>query len=274
MTVIQAILLGIVQGATEFLPISSSGHLTLVPWVLNWRFEPSAKMAFDVLVHWGTLSALLLYFWRDLVAIVVAAADGLVHRRPFGDPAARMAWYLIAASVPAAALGLWLEDQIGKAFQNPMVVSGLLLITAAVLAVSERLAKRTRDVDAIRLPDALWIGLAQALALLPGISRSGVTIAAGMTRGLRREDAARFSFLLAIPVMVGAGVMSILDLAQRPDAASQILPMLAGFLSAGLVGYLAIRFLLAFLERRSLYPFAIYCTLAGLGGLMLSIFRG
>lgn len=274
MTVIQAILLGIVQGATEFLPISSSGHLALVPWLLNWRFEPSAKMAFDVLVHWGTLSALLIVFWRDLVALIVAAVEGLIHRRPFKDPAARLAWFLLAASVPAALLGLLFKDQIGKAFENPVFVSILLLVTAALLTVSERLSKRTRHMASVRLADAMWIGLAQALALLPGISRSGATIAAGMTLGLRREDAARFSFLLAIPVMVGAGVMSILDLAQRPDAASQILPMLAGFLSAALVGYLAIRFLLAFLARRSLYPFAIYCTLAGLGGLMLSMFRG
>jgi undecaprenyl-diphosphatase len=274
MTILQAILLGIVQGATEFLPISSSGHLVLVPWLLHWELQPAAAMAFDVLVHWGTLLAVVVYFWKDLVGLVSAAVRGLIQRRPFADPQARLAWLLLVASLPAALLGVLLKDIVEAAFARPMAVCFALLITAIILLLGERLGNRQRDMQALRILDALWIGLGQAVALFPGISRSGATISTGLTRGLRRPEAARFSFLMAVPVMLGAGSLALLDLLSSPDALQYIPPLLGGFLAAAVVGYLAIRWLLSYLARRPLHVFAAYCALVGLAGLIVGFIRG
>lgn len=275
MTIFQALILGIVQGATEFLPVSSSGHLVLVPWLFGWEFSDAYGLAFNVMLHWGTLTAVIVYFWRDLLAIAQGMLRGVVARQPWGTAQARLGWLLIAASLPAALLGLLLEDLIAGAFERPSTVSIFLLITAALLAISERLGKRERRVEQIGLLDALLIGSAQALALFPGLSRSGSTIAAGLLRGMERHAAARFSFLMAVPVMIGAGLLSFADFFQagagpRPD----LLVMLSGFLSAAVIGFLAIRWLLRFLAERPVWVFAVYCAAAGSAGLMLSVLRG
>ena len=274
MTLLQAFLLGLVQGATEFLPVSSSGHLVLVPWVLGWRLEPQAAFVFDILVQWGTLVALVAFYWRDLVGMVRAVILGLARRRPLEDPLARLGWLIAAASLPAAIAGLLLKDAVESAFNSPTAVSAFLLGTAVLLFLSERLSRQTRQLSELTLIDALWVGLAQALALLPGISRSGSTIAGGLTRGLRRPEAARLSFLMFVPVMLGAGVITLKDLAGAPAPAAQLPALAVGFLTSAVVGYLAIRWLLGYLSRRSLTPFALYCLAVGLGGLLLSVLRG
>ena len=174
MTAFQALILGIVQGATEFLPVSSSGHLVLVPWLLGWQLDPQAAFVFDVLVQWGTLLAVIVYFWRELPGLALAALRGLIHGHPLESPAARMAWLLVLASLPAAVLGLVFKDTVEATFGQPTMVFGFLLVTSALLAVSEWLGHRTRSMESLRWTDALWIGLAQVLALFPGVSRLGL----------------------------------------------------------------------------------------------------
>jgi undecaprenyl-diphosphatase len=273
MTILQSVVLGIVQGATEFLPISSSGHLVLVPWFFGWHIKPSIGFVFDVLVQWGTLLAVVAYFWRDLVGLTRAALTGLIERRPFGSPDARLAWLLLLASAPAAVLGVLIKDNIEAAFSNPPIVSVFLLATAGLLAISERVGDRLRSMRSIGWIDALVIGVAQSLALLPGISRSGSTIAGGLVRNLRRAEAARFSFLMSVPIMIGAGLIALLDLAKAPNPGGQLPALAVGFVTAAIVGYLSIRWLLRYLKERPLTPFIVYCAIVGSLGLLFSALR-
>ena len=274
MTPAHALLLGILQGATEFLPVSSSAHLALLPWLLVWEVDPQAAFVFDVLVQWGTLLAVLVYFRKDLFGLVRAAGAALLRRRPFESAPSRLFWFLGAATLPAAVAGLIFKSAVQAAFGNPSSMGLFLIGTAALLLVGERWGRRERGLDTLRLTDALWIGLLQAVALLPGISRSGATITGGLLRHLRRQDAARFSFLMSIPALLGAGVVALADLSSLPLASEQLLPVLIGVLTAAAVGYLAIHGLLSFLARHALTPFAFYCLTAGLFTLLVSIFRG
>jgi undecaprenyl-diphosphatase len=273
-TLLQALVLGIVQGATEFLPVSSSGHLVLVPWLLGWQLDPGVAFVFDVLVQLGTLAAVIAFLWRDLVSLARAALAGLVQRRPLATAEARLAWLIAVATIPAALAGILFKDVVERAFASPAAVSAFLLLTAALLYASERLGRPRRDLPSLTVADALWVGLAQALALLPGVSRSGATIAGGLGRGLHRPEAARLSFLMSVPVFLGAGLVATRDLAASPHALTQAPPLVVGFVTAAVVGYLAIRWLLAYLARRPLTPFAVYCLLAGVAGLILSGLRG
>jgi undecaprenyl-diphosphatase len=274
MSVFQAVALGIVQGLTEFLPVSSSAHLVLVPWWLGWRFQPDAAFAFDVLVQLGTLVGVILFFARDLVEIARAAIQGMIHRRAQESPLASRFWYLALATLPAVVAGLALKDIVEAAFANPAATSASLLITAAGLALAERAAHSGRNLESMRRGDAWWIGVAQAVALFPGISRSGATMAAGRARGFLRPEAARFSFLMSIPVMLGAGLLALGDLLALPTVKDLALPLAAGFLAAAVVGYLSIRWMLAFVARRPLTVFSVYCLLAGLAGLATTVVRG
>jgi len=269
MTILQSIILGLVQGLTEFLPVSSSGHLVLVPYFLGWQFSQQEIFIFDVLVQWGTLLAVIIYFWRELAAIIAGFVRALFDRHPFATYDARMGWYLILATIPAVVLGFLLKDKVEAAFSNPRATGGFLLLTAVILVIAEIVGKRQRSMEQINWLDALWIGFAQTLALFPGVSRSGSTIAGGMTRNLDRPAAARFSFLMSIPVMLGAGTLALLDLAHMSDLGGVIPPLLAGFFTALIVGYIAIRWLLTYLTRHSLYLFAIYCTAIGLLALIV-----
>lgn len=269
MNIFQAIILGILQGATEFLPISSSGHLVLVPWALNW---PNPGLAFDTMVHWGTLVAVVAYFYRDLVRLARDWFGNLFLRRP-ASTNSRLAWLLIIGTLPGVIIGLVGEELFERLFLAPAWVSFFLLITAALLAISERIGKRTKSTDQLTVREATLIGAAQGLAIAPGISRSGATIAMGLVLGLRRPAAARFSFLLSIPIVFGAGLMQLFKLVSNPGESVAIIHMVLGFVAAAISGYLCIRFLLSYLQRGKLYPFAIYCAMVGVGGLMLVALR-
>ncbi|MBA2487923.1 MAG: undecaprenyl-diphosphate phosphatase, partial [Chloroflexi bacterium] len=204
--ILQSMAIGVIQGLTEFLPISSSAHLILVPRLLGWRDPFLNSPEFDVMLHMGTLLALLLYFGRELVVLARAWLASIRERRLKGDAQRRLAWLLIVTVVPAAIIGALFEDFFDETFRDVLLaIPVFLVVGAALLAVAERIGRRERGLDRLRLPDALVIGVAQALALFPGISRSGVTIAAGLFLGLERAAAARFAFLMGVPITAGAG---------------------------------------------------------------------
>jgi undecaprenyl-diphosphatase len=259
MELVQAFVLGLVQGATEFVPVSSSGHLVLVPWLLGW---PQPGLVFDTVVHWGTLVAVLAYFWRDFIALAGAWGRSLASRN-LGEPEARIAWLIIVGTLPAVLMGYVGEDFFESLFAAPAWVASFLLVTGLILALSERLAQRRKEPHQLAFLDSIIIGIAQGCAIAPGISRSGATMAAGLFRGLQREAAARYSFLLATPIIFGAGLLQLLDLFKMEDATAHLPPLILGFLTAAISGYLCIRFLLSYLQRGKLYAFAIYCWLAG-----------
>jgi undecaprenyl-diphosphatase len=270
LNVLHAFFLGFLQGATEFLPVSSSGHLVLVPWLLHWD---SPDLTFGIVVHWGTALAIVVYFWRDWLSLILAGFRSL-HQRSLAEPDARLFWFVVLGTIPAALIGWKLEDFFETLFARPVPAASFLLVTAALLVASERLGRCEHDLDKLTWLDALIVGLAQALAIFPGISRSGATIAAGLMRGLRRESAARFSFLLATPIILGAGLLKLIDLAQMGDLATQAPALVAGFLSAGVVGFGCIHFLMRYLQRQRLYPFAIYCAVAGSACLLVALAQG
>lgn len=263
---LQAVILGAVQGLTEFLPISSSAHLVLVPWALRWE---SPGLLFDTVLHWGTLLAVVVYFWADLWSLARAWVDSIA-RRKVDTPQAWLVWLILLATVPAAVIGYLFGDFFEGLFSAPSAVSGFLLVTGLILAAAEWAYPRTRKVDTLRLGDAVIVGLAQAAAIAPGLSRSGLTIAAGIFRGLGRESAARFSFLLSVPIILGAGLSQMVHAVATPGATAWF-PLVLGFASAAISGYLAIHFLLGFVRRRRFWPFAAYCWAVGLAALVANV---
>jgi undecaprenyl-diphosphatase len=273
MSLMQSMLLGLVQGLTEFIPVSSTAHLILVPWLLGWEFPTEAEFVFDVLVQWGTLLAVLVYFRRDVAAILLAVIAGLRRRRPLETFEARLGWLVVAATLPAVLIGLVFKDFFEATYASPVGTAAFLLGTAALLFLSERFGRRDRGLTGLGWLDAVVIGFAQAVALLPGISRSGATIAGGLARGLDRPAAARFSFLMSMPALLGAGVLATLDLLAIPNFAAYLPPILAGFVVAAVVGYACIHWLLSYLARHSLYVFAAYCVLASLACLAIAALR-
>lgn len=271
MTVIQSIILGIVQGLTEFFPISSSGHLVVVPFLLQWEIPPAEAFVFDVLVQVATLVAVIGFFWKDYYVILRGIIRGLRRRRPFETQPARLGWYILLASIPAAVVGILIKDAVEGAFANPIITSIALFGTAILLIIAELVGKRQRILDEVTWLDALVIGVFQILALFPGISRSGTTITGGMTRDFDRPAAARFSFLMAVPIMLAAGIAATLDLLAIPNLGDILPVFIPGFVAAAVVGYLAIGWLLSFLTRYSLYYFAAYCGIVGLITLLVAI---
>ena len=270
MTIFQSIILGIVQGLTEFLPISSSAHLVITPMLFRWQIPQQQAFIFDVLVQVGTLVAVIVYFWRDLLGILQAVFQGLVQRKPFASPQARLGWFIVLATIPAGIFGMLIKDQVEQAFSSPLTAGVFLLVTAVLLTAGERFGKRTRSFDQLNWFDALWIGFFQAIAIFPGISRSGSTITGGMLKSFDRPSAARFSFLMSIPIMLAAGLLAVADLTQASGFASQVPTLLAGFITAAVVGYFSIRWLLAYLSHRSFYIFVVYCVIAGILTIILS----
>lgn len=264
MTFLQSIILGIVQGITEFLPISSSAHLVLVPFFFNWNLDEQVVFPFDVLVQLGTLLAVIIYFWKDIWQILTGCWKALLTRSLKDNEPARLGLLVVLATVPAGVFGVLIKDQVEAAFHSALAVGIFLLITALLLFLAEWLGKCTRNLSKLTWLDAIIIGLAQTLAIFPGVSRSGSTISAGMLRNIERPAAARFSFLMSIPIFVAAGVLSIGDLIEIPNLSS-FLPILAvGFIASAVVGYLSIHWLLSFLNKHSFKGFATYCTILGL----------
>ena len=262
--VLQAALIGLLQGLTEFIPISSSAHLELAPWIAGWETDGLiGSLAFDVFLHLGTLVALLVYFARDWIRYVGAWLASVRERRIGDDPDRRMAWLLIAATIPAAIIGFGLEGFIEDTFHGDndaarLAIAGFLVVGALGLWLADRFGSQRRELSDLTAPTALAIGFSQALALLPGISRSGATITAGRALGLSREAAARFSFLLATPITLGAGLYGSRKLLTETHTGVEWVAIVVGFAAAAVSGLVAIRFLLAWLRSRSLTIFSLY----------------
>ncbi len=273
MTFLQSIILGILQGITEFLPISSSAHLVLFPYLLNWNIPEDQLFPFNVLVQMGTLAAVIYYYRADIWIIMKAMLKGIVNRQPFAEVEARTGWLTLLASVPAGAIGLLLKPLVQSAFSSPSVTAVFLFVTAGLLVASETIGKRTRSIGNLTWHDALWIGAFQLLAVFPGISRSGATITAGMTRNLKRKTAGQFSFLMSIPIMLAAGLIGLLDLQGITNLENFLPLMTVGFLTAAMVGYFSISWLISYINNHSLLPFAGYCLILGAGSLALSMFN-
>jgi undecaprenyl-diphosphatase len=250
MTLFQALVLGILQGLGEFLPISSSGHLIVVPWLLRW---PPQGLAFDVALHMGTLLAVLYAFAGDWIRLIGAFGRGALRGRPFSEPDGRLLGLIALASVPGAVLGVILHDWAETTFRSPALVAVTMAVMGLVLFAADRRAGTAPDRRALSLRDALLIGSAQALALIPGVSRSGATISMGLFLGLRREEAARFSFLLATPITFGAGLLEVPKL-----AGGDLTLIITGIVASAVVGFLSIRVLLAYVRTRNYVPFVVY----------------
>jgi undecaprenyl-diphosphatase len=266
----EAIVLGIVQGITEFLPISSDGHLVLVPSLLGWE-TPSLLLI--TMLHWGTLAAIVLVFWRDFLNILLGLGKA-VQSRSLADPYARLGLLIVLGTIPVVLAGLLVEDWVESLLDSTAATGAFLLVTAALLAASEWISSRwhnSRTLTELRWLDALLMGASQIIALLPGVSRSGSTIATGLLRGITRADAARFSFLLGTPAIFGAGLLETVNALREGggELAANALPILVGILVSGITGLLAIRFLLAYLRDHSLYLFAVYCAVVGVLVLLL-----
>lgn len=273
MTILQAIILGIVQGLTEFLPISSSGHLILVPWLFNWHFllnNPDLNKTFDVALHLGTFAAVLVYFWREVVRLISAWVRSIA-RRSLADPEARIAWLLFVSTIPAAFFGVafesFIEDRLGK----PWIIAVMMIVFALIMYFIDHIARLDRDLEALTWTDAILIGFAQALALCPGVSRSGVTMMTGLAVRLDRESAARYSFLLSVPVIGGAAAYKALQVARDGLPAGTAMPFAVGILSAAISGMVAIWFVLAYLKRHNFNLFVIYRIVIAVGILILIV---
>jgi undecaprenyl-diphosphatase len=261
--IFQAIVMGLVQGLTEFIPVSSSAHLELVPWILGWEQDALiGSLSFNVFLHLGTLIALLVNVWRDWLRLLRAMWRSVVERDIGEDRDRKLGWLLVLASIPAALIGFAFEDAIEAAFHGDdnmsrLAICGFLVIGAAVLFVADRFGSRQRDLDHVGAGRALTIGLSQAAALLPGISRSGATMSTGLAFGLTRETAARFSFLLATPITLGAGLYGSRHLLTASHTSTEWVAIAAGFVAAAVSGALAIGFLLRWLRTRSMAVFSL-----------------
>jgi undecaprenyl-diphosphatase len=258
-TLIQAIVMGLVQGLTEFLPVSSSGHLIIVPALLGWDDPFIGSLAFSVMLHLGTLVALLLFFRADWFRLVPAWFASIRDRSIGGDPDRRLAWLLALSTVPAVIAGLALNDLIENVFREARLVAITLVVGAAILWLAERAGTRNRGIGELSAAGALGIGVAQALALVPGISRSGISISAGLFAGLDRESAARFSFLMATPITAGAGLYEVRKLITGEAGVEvNLVPLVVGMIAALLAGLAAIAILLRFLRTHPTTVFIAY----------------
>jgi undecaprenyl-diphosphatase len=257
--VLQALIMGIVQGLTEFLPVSSSGHLILVPYLFGWDDAFINSLAFSVMLHTGTLVALLAYFRHDWMRLVPAGLAALRDRSFGGDPDRKLAWLLAAATIPAAVVGSLLSDVIETGIRQVEIVAVMFIVGAAILWLADHLSARSRDVDDVTFPIAVGIGAAQAIALIPGISRSGISISAARLAGLDRPAAARFAFLMATPITLGAILFEARKLVTgEAGVAVEVAPLVVGLIASLVSGLLAIHFMLRYLRTRSLDIFVWY----------------
>lgn len=277
MATLQAIALGIVQGLTEFLPVSSSAHLIIVPWLFHWTDPVMNSLTFDVSLHMGTLVALLAFFAADWVRLFRAGVASIVERRIGDDRDRQLAWYLVIGSIPAAVVGFLAESKIEELFHKPtsgeqpggfLAIGAFLAIGGLALWAADLFGRQRRQIEQLTLVDVIVIGLAQALSIFPGVSRSGCTIMAGLALRFDRPAAARFSFLLSAPIVLAAGLKGLYNVSVQLRSGALTLPDLqvfaVGFLASMVSGYISIRFLLRFLQTHSTAVFAVYrCVLAG-----------
>jgi undecaprenyl-diphosphatase len=270
MSIFQALILGIIQGLTEYIPISSTANLILIPRLLGWDFDPQTTEVFVILVQWGTLVGVIIYFWRDIVQILRAVFSGLAHRKPFETFDARLGWLVVVATIPAVIAGVFIKPYLAQLYEMYILISIVLMLGGVLMLAAERFGTRTRNLQQMTWLDSIIVGVWQILAMIPGVSRSSATISGGMLRHFNREDAARFSFLMSIPALLGAGVVAIKDLLEVPGLlAALAAPLLVGFLAAAITGYFSIRWLLSYLKTRSLTIFVIYRFV--FGGLCLIV---
>ena len=265
MDALQAIVLGIVQGLTEFLPISSSGHLRIVPAFFGWE-DPGA--AFTAVIQLGTMAAVLLYFRRDLWRIAITWMQSLRRPELRQELDARMGWYIIAGTVPICIFGFAFSDQIENEARNLYLIGTTLIVLGLVLLYADMTAKRERDVSTVTLRDSVIVGFAQALALIPGVSRSGATITAGLFLGFDRASAARYSFLLSVPAVVLSGLYELRDIGHEEGAG--LGPTILGTIFAFIVGYASIAFLLRWLASHTMAIFVVYRVALGVVVLVLA----
>ena len=267
MGLLRAVVLGIVQGVTEFLPISSTAHLRIVPELLGW---PDAGAAYTAIIQLGTVAAVIVYFWRDLVRLTRAFLTGLWRKEPFGTLDARLAWYVLVGTLPIAILGLLFKHHIETSLRSLYVIALAMVGLALLLLLAERVAAHRRTLSEMTWRDGIIIGLCQAVALIPGSSRSGTTLTGGLALGFRREDAARYSFLLSVPATTAAGLFEMRHLVRTGEPFNGM-DVVVGTAVAFVTGILAIAWLLRFLRTRSTLVFVVYRLL--LGGLLLFLLQ-
>lgn len=265
MSFVEAVILGIVQGLTEFLPISSTAHLRIAPELFGW---PDPGAAYSAVIQLGTVAAVVIYFWRDLVRLVSAWFSALARRQPFSTVDARLAWFVLIGTIPIGLLGLLLKKRIETSFRSLYVIASSLILLAIVLWVVERVARHRRTIADLTMKDAVVIGLCQAVALIPGSSRSGTTITGGLALGLKREDAARYSFLLSIPATTLAGLLELRHIVRATDRPSNEI-LFVGIFVSFLTGIAAIAALLRYLRTHSTMAFVVYRIILGVSILLL-----
>ncbi len=262
MSSLQAVILGLVQGLGEFLPISSSAHLVLIPWLLKWN-DPG--LTFDIALHIGTLIAVAIYFWKDWLNLIT---KGLTNIR---STEGKLFWYLVAASVPGAVVGFLLEKKAETIFREPVLIATMLIVLGVILYRADRRGVKNIEMNRITFKTSLLIGLSQALAIIPGVSRSGITMTTGLLMGLTREGAARFSFLLSAPIIFGAALVKIPFLISNPSVIN--INFIIGILVAFITGILSIGFLLRYIQTRNFLPFAWYRFILGSLVIVIALMR-
>ncbi len=254
---IESIILGIIQGLTEFLPISSTAHLVIVPALFHWSSELLNSLTFDVALHLGTLIAVVSYFFRDTVDLISGFVKGLWNRNFKNDPKTRFSLLVFIGTIPAGVLGVLLDKWVETKFRTPAVLATMLIVIGIVMWYAEKIAKRAKKSESMTVRDALIVGFSQALALIPGTSRSGITISSGLFLGYDREEAARFSFLLSIPVIAGAALLK-LRVFIHGIPAHEMAPLLLGTFFSALLGFLAIKFFMKYLQGHTMNAFVVY----------------
>lgn len=263
MTIFQAFLLGIVQGLTEFIPVSSTAHLLIAENLLGVPADDKT-VAFSVIIQLGTVFALIVFFWRDIWQIIEAFFLGIKHKKPFENLHARLGWLIIAATIPALVAGFLLKDIVQTVFKDLLLSASVrLLVTAVLLFAAEYFDHRKRTLESATWLDALSVGLFQVLAIFPGASRSGSTIAGGMARGFDRPSAARLAFLMSVPILLAAGAYQMLKVIEMSGTRAFLPYLIIGFVTAAAVGWLSIKWLMAYIGKHSLYTFAAYCAVVG-----------
>lgn len=267
MSILQSLILGIVQGLTELLPISSSGHLEIIPWLFNWTSDPNFNVAFegfDVALHFGTFLAIAIFFFKDWINLIVGGFNQVVKKKK--TPEGRMFWYLVIATIPGGIIGLLLDTFAGDVLKKPIIIAIALMVMGVILYFVDKKAKSTTDYEHMTFKQTFLIGLSQCLAFIPGVSRSGITMTAGRAMGVDRPSAARYSFMLSAPIVFAATIFKLKDFVFN-------LSFFIGVLASFIVGIIVIKWLLKFLQKGSFKIFAIYRVIFGLIILIVAFTR-